>query len=108
MPQVKEEIYPDMDLFSCLDGFSLILGVGGDVIYVSDNVSKYIGLTQVGSGFLLIHFHFLSFAFLGSLKHPRTIYNVFFLFFILVSVVEHFVTGVILDHCTDNSGPGHK
>lgn len=47
MPQVKEEIYPDMDLFSCLDGFSLILGVGGDVIYVSDNVSKYIGLTQV-------------------------------------------------------------
>ena len=61
MPQIKEEIYSDMDLFSCLDAFSLILGVGGDVIYVIDNVSKYIEVTQVGSGFLLIHFHFLCF-----------------------------------------------
>jgi len=47
IPMVKEEIFPEIDLFSCLDGFSLILSTNGDVIYVSDNVSRYIGLTQV-------------------------------------------------------------
>ena len=46
-PMVKEEIFPEIDLFSCMDGFSLILSSNGDVIYVSDNVSRYIGLTQV-------------------------------------------------------------
>ena len=44
---MKEENIPNVDLFSCLDGFSLVLGSGGDVIYVSENVSRYIGLTQV-------------------------------------------------------------
>lgn len=46
-PMVKEEIFPEIDLFSCMDGFSLILSSNGDVIYVSDNVSRFIGLTQV-------------------------------------------------------------
>ena len=47
MPLVKEEMFPEIDAFSCVDGFSLILGSAGDVIYVSENVSRYIGLTQV-------------------------------------------------------------
>jgi len=44
---VKEEIFPELDIFSCIDGFSLILSSSGDVIYVSDNVHRYIGLSQV-------------------------------------------------------------
>merc|ERR550519_2048656 len=44
---VKEEIFPELDIFSCIDGFSLILSCSGDVIYVSDNVHRYIGLSQV-------------------------------------------------------------
>eukprot|EP00092_Neocalanus_flemingeri_P001274 GFUD01001360.1.p1 GENE.GFUD01001360.1~~GFUD01001360.1.p1 ORF type:complete len:799 (+),score=187.71 GFUD01001360.1:67-2463(+) len=47
IPQVKEEMCPDMEISSCLDGFSLVLDSGGDLIYVSENVSNYIGLTQV-------------------------------------------------------------
>ena len=38
---------PDMDLLSCLDGFSLVLGAEGDIIYVSKNVSNYMGLKPV-------------------------------------------------------------
>ena len=44
---VKEEIFPELDIFSCIDGFSVILSSSGDVIYVSDNVHRYIGLSQV-------------------------------------------------------------
>ena len=47
---VKEEEYieiPDLDLLSCLDGFSLVLGAEGDIIYVSKNVSSYMGLKPV-------------------------------------------------------------
>ena len=31
-----------------LDGFLLVLSQEGDMIYISDNVSKFIGLNQVG------------------------------------------------------------
>ncbi|XP_058476746.1 endothelial PAS domain-containing protein 1 [Solea solea] len=31
---------------SILDGFLMVLSTGGDVIYLSDNVNKYMGLTQ--------------------------------------------------------------
>jgi light-regulated signal transduction histidine kinase (bacteriophytochrome) len=43
---VKEEadIVPEVDLLSCLDGFSLVIGAESDVIYVSTNVSSLIGL----------------------------------------------------------------
>ena len=47
---VKEEeeiAIPDLDVLSCLDGFSLVLGAEGDIIYVSKNVSSYIGLKPV-------------------------------------------------------------
>ena len=37
----------DIDLLSCLDGFSLVLGAEGDIIYVSKNVSNYMGLKPV-------------------------------------------------------------
>jgi len=47
MPDIKEEVPTEIDLFECLDGFSLALGSNGDVIFVSENVTKYIGLTQV-------------------------------------------------------------
>ena len=44
---VKDEVLPGMDIFSCLDVFSLVLGSSGDIIYVSDNVNTFIGLCQV-------------------------------------------------------------
>ena len=37
----------DLDIFSCLDAFTLVLGSNRDIIFVSENVSNYIGLTQV-------------------------------------------------------------
>jgi len=46
-PMVKDEVLPGMDILSCLDGFSLVLGSSGDIIYVSDNVNSFIGLYQV-------------------------------------------------------------
>ena len=35
------------DIFACLDGFSLVLGDKGDIIYVSRNMSRYMGVKQV-------------------------------------------------------------
>jgi len=44
----EEEIeIPDLDILTCLDGFSLVLGAEGDIIYVSKNVSSYMGLKPV-------------------------------------------------------------
>ena len=47
MKKEDEFELPDIDLLSCLDGFSLVLGAEGDIIYVSKNVSNYMGLKQV-------------------------------------------------------------
>ena len=48
---VKEEddsaIIPELDILACLDGFSLVLGAEGEIIYVSKNVSGYMGLKPV-------------------------------------------------------------
>ena len=46
-PFVKEEFQLDLDILSCVDGFILVLGRNLDIIYVSENVTHYIGLTQV-------------------------------------------------------------
>jgi len=49
IPQIKEETkdVPQVDLLSCLDGFTLVLGPDGDVIFVSKNIYKYVGLGPV-------------------------------------------------------------
>ena len=48
---MKEEddnaIIPELDILACLDGFSLVLGAEGEIIYVSKNVSGYMGLKPV-------------------------------------------------------------
>ena len=48
---MKEEddnaIIPELDILACLDGFSLVLGAEGEIIYVSKNVSSYMGLKPV-------------------------------------------------------------
>ena len=47
-PVVKEEFkVQDIDTLQCLDGFNIVLGQNLDIIYVSENVSDFIGLTQV-------------------------------------------------------------
>ena len=46
-PLVKEEFELELDILSCVDGFVLILGRNLDIIYASENVAHYIGLTQV-------------------------------------------------------------
>ena len=45
---MKEEagIVPE-DPLSCLDGFTIVLGAEGDVIFVSRNIADYVGLRQV-------------------------------------------------------------
>jgi len=45
-PVKEENIIEDIDVQSCLGGFSLILSDQGDVIYISNNVHKHIGLTM--------------------------------------------------------------
>ena len=47
MKEKDEFELQDIDLLSCLDGFSLVLGAEGDIIYVSKNVSNYMGLKPV-------------------------------------------------------------
>ena len=47
-PIVKDEFkVQDVDTLQCLDGFNVVLGHNLDIIYVSENVSDFIGLTQV-------------------------------------------------------------
>ena len=47
-PIVKDEFkVQDIDVLQCLDGFNIVLGHNLDIIYVSENVSDFIGLTQV-------------------------------------------------------------
>lgn len=47
-PVVKDEFkVQDIDALQCLDGFNIVLGQNLDIIYVSENVSDFIGLTQV-------------------------------------------------------------
>jgi len=45
--KVKEEEDPAVDLLSCLDGFSVTLDTDSNVIYVTENVGTYLGLSQV-------------------------------------------------------------
>lgn len=45
-PVKEEELTDDIDVQSCLGGFTLILSDQGDVIYISNNVHKHIGLTM--------------------------------------------------------------
>jgi PAS domain S-box-containing protein len=37
----------DQQYYKCLDGFLIVVTRSGDIIYISDNVEKYLGLTQV-------------------------------------------------------------
>ena len=46
MPDIKEDP-PEIDLFDCQDGFSLVIGLNRDVIFVSRNVNRYIRLIKV-------------------------------------------------------------
>ena len=39
--------YPEIDILSCIDGFSIILESSGRIIHVSDSISDYIGLNPV-------------------------------------------------------------
>lgn len=43
---VKNEIYDTLFL-KALEGFLLVVSADGDIIYISENVNKYLGLTQV-------------------------------------------------------------
>ena len=47
MKEEEEIAIPELDFLSCLDGFSLVLGAEGDIIYVSKNVSSFMGLKPV-------------------------------------------------------------
>ena len=47
IPEVTGETPLDLNIFSCLDAFTLVLGPNKDIIFVSENVSNYIGLSQV-------------------------------------------------------------
>eukprot|EP00092_Neocalanus_flemingeri_P008982 GFUD01009663.1.p1 GENE.GFUD01009663.1~~GFUD01009663.1.p1 ORF type:complete len:745 (+),score=217.85 GFUD01009663.1:91-2325(+) len=44
---IEDEKVTGVDLLSCLDGFGLVLSSSGDVIYISDNVNRYLGLSSV-------------------------------------------------------------
>lgn len=46
---VKEEVgaWSNLDLLSCLDGFTLVLGAEGEVVFVSENVAASMGLSPL-------------------------------------------------------------
>ena len=43
----SEEMFPYVDILPCLDGFIIVLSPVGDIIFVSDNVTRFIGLSKV-------------------------------------------------------------
>ena len=47
IPPIKDESPLDRDILYCLDAFTVVLGSNMDVIFVSENVGNYIGLSQV-------------------------------------------------------------
>ena len=51
---LEKEILPEVDILSCLDGFTLVLSSGGDVIYASDNITRYLGIRSVSWNWLQI------------------------------------------------------
>ena len=50
-PMTKDETSQapaeEVDTLACVEGFSVVLGSNLDIIYVSENVTNYIGLSQV-------------------------------------------------------------
>ena len=46
IPSLKDENPVDFEVFSTLPGFTVVLGSNSDIIFVSENVTQYIGLTQ--------------------------------------------------------------
>ena len=46
IPSLKDENPLDFEVFSTLPGFTVVLGSNSDIIFVSDNVTQYIGLSQ--------------------------------------------------------------
>ena len=44
MKEEEDNAIPNLDILTCLDGFSLVLGSKGDIIYVSKNVTSYMGV----------------------------------------------------------------
>ena len=48
IPSLKEESLLDKEIFSSLEGFTIVLGSDNtDIIFVTENVTNYIGLSQV-------------------------------------------------------------
>ena len=48
----------DTEFLLCLDGFNIVFGQNMDIIHVSENVTNFIGLSQVvpqQEGFALMH-----------------------------------------------------
>ena len=52
--QTKQEIPSELEDYmnksaalEALDGFVMIISLEGDMVYISEDVSKYLGLTQV-------------------------------------------------------------
>ena len=39
--------YPEIDILSCIDGFSIILESSGKIIHVSNSISDFIGIDPV-------------------------------------------------------------
>lgn len=52
---IEDEMKAQMNCFylKALDGFVMVLTDDGDMIYISDNVNKYMGLTQVKCPYIL-------------------------------------------------------
>jgi hypothetical protein len=44
---LEKEQLPEVDILSCLAGFTLVLGPDGDVIYTCDNITRYLGISPV-------------------------------------------------------------
>ena len=51
---LEKEILPEVDILSCLDGFTLVLSSGGDASYASDNITRYLGIRSVSWNWLQI------------------------------------------------------
>ena len=47
MEQEEESLADCMDVLTALNGFGIVMNQEQDIVYVTNNVSEYIGLTAV-------------------------------------------------------------
>ncbi len=59
MEQEEESLADCMDVLTALNGFGIVMNQEQDIVYVTNNVSEYIGLTAVSLNLFIQYFYYI-------------------------------------------------